>query len=120
MPQPQDVPKLIARMTLVAGGALLVSPRTFTRVLGLDDQRLAMRAIGLADLMLVPGLHSGDSPAAWMTARGALSLAQGAYLSGVAPRAAKPRLATVGAFTMFGLSIADAVTAARLRQQAAA
>jgi hypothetical protein len=119
MPQPQDVPKLIARMTLVAGGALLVSPRTFTKPLGLDDQQLAIRALGLADLMLVPGLHSGNSPAAWMTARGALSLAQGAYLSGVAPRAANSRVAKLGAFTLFGLSIADALTAARLHRQSA-
>jgi hypothetical protein len=61
MPSVENAPKMIAGITLVAGVALAVSPGTLTGLLGLEDQRLSVRALGVADLLLVPGLFRGRS-----------------------------------------------------------
>ena len=114
VPLLENVPKLVAGITLVAGAALAASPGPVTGVLGLDDQQIPVRALGVADLLLVPGLFRGRSPSSWMVARSALSLAQAAYLDGVAARCAKPALAKAGAFTLYGLSAADITTAVML------
>lgn len=114
MPSVENAPKMIAGITLVAGAALAASPGTVTGLLGLEDQQLSVRALGVADLLLVPGLFRGRSASGWMVARCALSLAQGAYLDGVAARCARPGLAKAAAFTLFGLSAADITTAVML------
>lgn len=114
MPSVENTPKMIAGITLVAGAALAASPGSLTGLLGLQDQQLPVRAIGVADLLLVPGLFRGRSASNWMVARCALSLAQGAYFHGIAARCARPGLAKATAFTLFGLSAADITTAATL------
>jgi hypothetical protein len=113
---PEHVPKIIAGITLVAGTALAVAPDATTRPIGLEDHSMGVRAIGLADLVLVPGLAAGRPRWAWMTGRAALSIAQAAYADGVAPRARSPRAAKAAAATLLGLAVMDAATALRLKR----
>lgn len=54
------MPVLVGGVTLVAGAALVAAPGRATGPLGLVGQDTAMRAIGLADLVLVPGLPRGS------------------------------------------------------------
>ena len=56
-----------------------------------------MRALGVSDLVLVPGLLWGRPRWPWMVGRAALNLAQAAYLHGVAPQSSSPQLAKGGA-----------------------
>lgn len=115
MPRPEQVPTIVAGVTLVAGTALAVAPGVFARPVGLDGQDLAVRAIGVSDLILVPGLLGGRPRWPWMVARAALSVAQAAYCDGVAPRARNAGRVRGAAATLAGLAVMDAVTAVRLR-----
>ena len=113
---PELVPKIIAGVTLVAGAALALAPSATTRPIGLEDHEAGVRLVGLADLVLVPGLAAGRPASSWMTARAALSLAQAAYVDGVAPRARSPRAAKAAAGTLLGLAVMDASTAIALKR----
>lgn len=115
MPDPQQVPKLVAGVTLVAGAALLVAPRRTAAPFGLADQALGIRAVGLADLLLVPGLASGRNLSGWMTARAAVSVMQAAYLDGVTTTSSRPGAARAAARVLAGLAVMDGVTAVQLR-----
>jgi hypothetical protein len=105
--EPRHVPKLVGVLTLGIGGALAARPE-LGRHAGVEPG--PTRAIGVADLALVPGLLSGRAPARWMAARAGLNVLIAAHLRtrpGAAARAATLALA--------GLTAGDALTAARLR-----
>jgi len=113
--QPEQVPTFVAGVTLLAGGALVARPELATGPLGLPDQSFQMRALGVADLILVPGLHRGEPRWPWMVGRCALSVAQGTYLTGVAAGAGKPKLVKALGGVLFGLAVMDIATAIQLR-----
>lgn len=103
-------------MTLAVGTALLTAPRLVTRPLGLEDQDGAVRAVGVCDLILVPGLLRGRPRWAWMLARAAFDVGDAAYLQRVAPRSSSEGLVRAGAAVMLGLAVVDGATALALRR----
>jgi hypothetical protein len=118
MPAPDRMPEIVGAITLVIGGALVAAPQLATGPLGLTGRETAMRAIGAADLALVPGLLRGRPGWPWMSARAALNVAQAAYLLRVAPDAGKPALTRAVGSTLLGLTAADGATALALRRAA--
>ena len=112
----ERMPVLVGCVTLAAGVALVAAPGRASGPLGLDGQETAIRAIGLADLALVPGLLRGRPRWPWMVARAAVNLAQAGYLLGVAPQSSSPGLARGGAAALAGLTAVDAGTALALRR----
>ena len=91
----------IGVVTAVIGSALALAPARAGQVARFDDEN-GLRAIGLADLALVPGLVAGTPRWPWMAGRGALNLAIAAYLlaraggeNAVGLRAAAAALTTV-------------------------
>ena len=109
----EKMPAFVGCVTLAAGAALAVSPGLLTGRLGLEGQDLAVRALGVSDLVLVPGLLRGRPRWPWMIGRAALNLAQAAYLYGVAPQSS---LAKGGAGVLVGLTAVDGATALALRR----
>lgn len=116
MPDPEQVPKIVAAITLVAGAALVAAPRVGTGPLGLEGDERGMRAVGVADLLLVPGLASGSAPSAWMTGRCAVSVMQAAFLDGAVARSTRPGATRGLSVLLAGLAVADVLTAAQLRR----
>lgn len=116
MPDPEQVPKIVAAITLVAGAALTAAPRVGTDALGLDGDTRGMRAVGLADLLLVPGLASGGTPSAWMTGRCAVSVMQAAFLDGAVARSSRPGATRALSVLLVGFAVADVLTAVQLRR----
>ncbi|WP_354702413.1 hypothetical protein [Paraconexibacter sp. AEG42_29] len=114
MVTPQQVPKVIAGITLVAGVALAASPQVAAGPLGLEGHERGIRAVGLADLLLVPGLALGRPQSAWMVGRAAVSVVQAAYLDGVAATSTRSAAARTAACVLAGLAVMDATTAVRL------
>ena len=112
----ERMPVFVGVVTLAAGTALAISPRLLTGRLGLDGQDLAVRAIGVSDLVLVPGLLLGRPRWPWMIGRAALNLAIAAYLLGVAPQSSSPQLAKGGAGVLVGLTAVDGATGLALRR----
>jgi hypothetical protein len=112
----ERMPVIAGYATLVIGAALLAAPRLMTRPLGLDGQEAAVRAIGVSDLVLVPGLLRGTPRWPWMAARAAFNLGDAAYLHRVAPRSASPTAVRAGAAVMAGLTALDGATALALRR----
>jgi hypothetical protein len=110
------MPAFAGYVTLVAGAALLVAPRRSTRLLGLDGEEAAVRAIGVSDLVLVPGLLRGNPRWPWMLARAGLNVADAAYLHRVAPRSTSPAAMKAGAAAMMVLTAVDGTTALALRR----
>ena len=51
----ERMPQLVGLATLAAGAELVAAPQLTTRALGLEGDEAAVRAIGAADLVLVPG-----------------------------------------------------------------
>jgi hypothetical protein len=103
----------VAVVSLAAGALCALAPAAAGRLLGTDAPAPAVRAIGVADLVLAGGLWWGR-PAPWLVARAASN----PVIAGVAlarARSARPwALAT-------GLAVAtasDLRTAARLRRAA--
>ncbi len=96
--------------TLVIGGALVGAPKAVGGPVGLDAQ--GARAIGLADLALVPGLLAGRPRWPWMAARGGLNLLIAGYgrrrNAGGAPRVG------VLAKALVGITVADGAAAVTL------
>ena len=112
----ERLPVFVGCVTLAAGAALAVAPDRLTGPLGLDGQDLAVRAIGLSDLVLVPGLLRGSPRWPWMVGRTALNLATGAYLRGVAPQSSSPGMLNGGARLLMGLAAVDGFTGLALRR----
>jgi hypothetical protein len=101
--------------TLAAGAALLLAPRWTTGPLGLDGQETAIRALGVADLVLVPGLLRGNPRWPWMAARTAFNVGDAAYLAWAARRSSSPARVWAGAAVMVALTAIDGSTARQLR-----
>jgi len=115
----ERVPELVGWITLGAGASLVVAPQRVTEPLGLQGQETAMRAMGVADLVLVPGLLRGRPRWPWMIGRAALNVAQAAYLRSVAPRSSAPALARGGAAALLALTAVDGATGLALRRAGA-
>jgi hypothetical protein len=73
-----------------------------------------MRAVGLADLALVPGLVRGKPRWPWMAGRGALNLLIAAYIRWLAQREGSTS-ARIASLILVGLTLADGTLAWRLR-----
>jgi len=112
----ERTPTFVGGVTLVAGAVLVVAPRSATGPLGLKGQEAAMRAIGLSDLVLVPGLLRGNPRWPWMIGRAALNLGLAAYLHGVAPQSSYPEGLKGGAGVLLGLTAVDGATGLALRR----
>jgi hypothetical protein len=112
----ERMPVFAGYATLAIGAALLAAPRLMTRPLGLDGQEAAVRAIGVSDLVLVPGLLRGSPRWPWMLARAAFNVGDAAYLQRVAPRSASPRRVKAGVAVMAGLTVLDCATTVALRR----
>jgi hypothetical protein len=113
------VPQLVGVATLAAGAALVVAPRLITRALGLEGEQAAVRALGAADLVLVPGLLAGRPRWPWMAVRAALNVAQAGWLAAAAGRAGSPGLARGGAAVLAALTAIDGPTAIALHRAGA-
>lgn len=110
------MPALVGCVTLVVGAVAVAAPGRVTGALGLQGQDTAMRAVGAADLVLVPGLLRGTPRWPWMVGRAALNLAQAAYVQAVAPQSSSPGALQSGAGVLAGLTVVDAATALALRR----
>ncbi|WP_205696881.1 hypothetical protein [Conexibacter sp. SYSU D00693] len=108
----EQAPRFVGLVTLVIGVALLVAPRRFGPLADLEPG--PARAVGAADLALVPGLLSGRNPARWMLARGALNLVFAAHFREVGRRRDAKR-ARLTQKAMLALTAADTATAVQLR-----
>ena len=112
----ERVPQFAGSVTLAVGVALLAAPRLMTGPLGLDGQDAAVRAIGVSDLVLVPGLLRGSPRWPWLLARAAFNLGDAAYLHRMAPRSSSPDVLKAGAAVLAGLTVLDGATALALRR----
>ncbi|NYI77297.1 hypothetical protein [Nocardioides panzhihuensis] len=74
----------VGMATLPIGAALLLAPGRVGRSLKLGDHPVALRAIGAADLALVPGLLTGRRRLPWLAARAGLNMAIAAYCAHLA------------------------------------
>ena len=110
------LPVFVGCVTLAAGAVLAIAPGRVTGMLGLEGQDTAVRAIGVSDLVLVPGLLRGSPRWPWMVGRAALNLAQAAYLHGVAPQSSSPQMLKGGAGLLLGLTVADGAAGLALRR----
>lgn len=116
------VPEFIGVVTTGVGIALLVAPRRLAVAAGVGDRPTFARAVGVADLALVPGLLRGRPRWPWMFARAAANLPIAAAYRSEINRTGGTALARKAMITMVGLSVVDTATAIALRkaEQAAA
>ncbi|HEX2416345.1 MAG TPA: hypothetical protein VHJ37_14130 [Thermoleophilaceae bacterium] len=112
------MPVFVGWVTLGAGATLTAAPGRVAGALGLEGQEAAVRAIGLSDLVLVPGLLRGSPRWPWMVGRAALNLGQAAYLLGVAPQSSAPEMLKGAAGVLAGLTVLDGATGLALRRVA--
>lgn len=109
-----DAATTVGALTLPIGASLLVAPAQAARLMRFGDDPGALRAIGLADLALVPGLLAGRHRWQWMTARVALNLTIAAYCVRRGRRHRAPG-AKLGALAMGLVSLDDGRRVAALR-----
>jgi hypothetical protein len=112
----EQMAELAGWATLAIGVGLIVAPRRTTGPLGLEGQEAAFRALGVSDLVLVPGLLRGTPRWPWMTARAALNVGDAAYLLWAARRSSSPAKVRAGAAVMAALTVIDGATALQLRR----
>jgi hypothetical protein len=98
-------------ITTVIGGALTAAPARVGPVVGLTSPQAA-RAVGLADLALVPGLLRGRPRWPWLAARAGLNLAIIGYAVATNGR---NRRAMVAATALASATVADLVALSTLR-----
>jgi hypothetical protein len=110
------MPVFVGWVTLGAGAALIAAPGRVADALGLEGKDAAVRAIGLSDLVLVPGLLRGSPRWPWMVGRAALNLGLAAYLLGVAPQSSSPEVLEGAAGVLVGLTALDGATGLALRR----
>ena len=110
----ERMPGFAGWATLAIGVTLVAAPRLVTGPLRLDGQEAAVRAIGVSDLVLVPGLLRGRPRWPWMLARAAFNLGDAAYLHRVTSCSGSPALAKAGARVMAGLTMVDGATGVAL------
>ena len=115
----EGMPAFVGCVTFAAGAGLVAAPARTTGFLGLTEQDTAIRLVGLADLVLVPGLLGGRPRWPWMVGRAALNLAQAAYFLGVAPQSSAPVRVKATAGALLALTVADGATARSLRRAGA-
>jgi hypothetical protein len=111
----ERMPVVAGYATLAIGAVLVVAPRLVTGAVGLDGQEAAVRAIGVSDLVLVPGLLRGSPRWPWMLTRAVFNLGDAAYLQRVANRSSTPAALTAGAAAMAALTALDGAAALALR-----
>jgi hypothetical protein len=111
----RDEATTVGLITLPIGVALVAAPAQATRLLRFGDDPAALRAIGAADLALVPGLLAGRHRWQWMAARVGLNLAIGAYCLRLARRE-RAGGAKAGALAMVVASLDDSRRVAALRR----
>lgn len=104
----------VGLITLFIGAAVVVAPSRIGRVLRLGDHPWALRAIGGADLALVPGLLASHHRWQWMMARAGLNLAIAGYCLRLV-RMEGAAGAKVGVAAMVAATVADGRTIIALR-----
>jgi hypothetical protein len=110
-------PQLVGWVTLAAGAGLVAAPRLTAGPLGLGGgDHAALRALGAADLVLVPGLLRGEPRWPWMAARAALNVGQAAVLLRLGRRSTAPKAVWATAAALAGLTAVDVPTALALRR----
>ncbi len=97
--------------TLAIGGPLAVAPAPAARIMGLSEA--GVRAIGIADLALVPGLVAGKPRWPWMVGRALVNVAIVAYLLRNAGHGETTRLRALSA-VLLGLTAGDVQVARTL------
>jgi hypothetical protein len=112
----ERLPLVTGCVTLATGVALAAAPRLLTGPFGLDGQEAAVRAIGVSDLVLVPGLLAGRPRWPWMVARAAFDVPVAAWLHAVAGRSSSPKALEVAAGLLAGLVVVDGATALALHR----
>jgi hypothetical protein len=115
MDLPERMPALVGVITLAAGTFLAAAPQLMTKELGLEGQETAIRLVGLADLVLVPGLLRGEPRWPWMFGRAALNLGQAAYFHGVADRSSSPEVTKALGSVLAAFTAVDGATGIALR-----
>jgi len=113
---PERMAALAGWATLAIGASLLVAPRRTTGPLGLEGHEGAFRALGVADLVLVPGLIRGDPRWPWVLARAAFNVGDAVYLLRAARRSSSPWRVRAGVAVMAALTAIDGATALELRR----
>jgi hypothetical protein len=114
--EPAQLAAIAGWATLAIGAALVVAPHRTSRPLGLEGEETAVRLLGVADLVLVPGLLRGTPRWPWMTARAALNVGDAVYLLRAASRSSSPAKPRAGAAIMAALTALDGATAYQLRR----
>jgi len=107
----EPVVNAAATVSLVLGSVLLIAPEAVGRALGVDSGRRVLRAIGLVDLGLAPGLYLGRPQWPWPVARAASN----PLIAVVAVANARSVRARVIATGLIGATVIDLRTAARMR-----
>jgi hypothetical protein len=113
------LPTAVGCVTLAAGVALVAAPARVGGVFGLTGCDAELRAVGAADLVLVPGLLMGRPRWPWMGSRAALNLAQAAYFASLAGRSSSPGVVRAAAGALASLTAVDGPTALALRRAGA-
>ena len=113
----ERMPTFAGYATLLIGASLLLAPRRTTGPLGLDGEATAFRAIGVSDLVLVPGLLRGSPRWPWMVARAAFNVGDAVFLARAARRSSSPGNVGGGAAVMAALTAIDGSTAFELRRR---
>ena len=109
----EPVVEAAAAVSLALGVALVLAPGLVAKVLGVAPDRRLLRAIGLVDLVLAPGLYFGRPRWPWLTAR-ALSNPVIALFAVTRARSLRARLLAAG---LVGATVMDLRTAERLRAE---
>lgn len=105
---------VIAAVTLGMGAALASAPGRVGRGLGLGDRIGVARALGVVDIVLVPGLIRAQPRWPWVGARASLNVViAGVYLQEA--RQSSSRMARAGVAAMISVAVIDGLVAARLR-----
>jgi hypothetical protein len=104
----------VGAATSLIGGALAADPKKVGDLIHLQDTT-GLRAIGIADLALVPGLLAGRPRWPWMAARGTLNIAIVAFLLRRPAGADTLKLRIVSA-ALLGVTVQDLRAAVALRE----
>lgn len=110
-PRGEPIVDAAAAISLVLGSALVFAPTTVSQLVGLAAEPRTLRAIGIADLALAPGLYLGRPQWPWMLARAAANPVIAAVFASSA-RSARARVVAAG---LIGATALDLRTAVALR-----
>src|ERR1700728_5211342 len=102
-------------ITLIIGTTLVALPTRAGPLLRVGGHPAALRGIGAADLVLVPGLLRGRRPLPWMIARAGLNMVIASYCVWLARREG-PVGAKIATAAMLAATVADGRTIAALRR----